>query len=126
MSHFTEVKLQMKDVKVFRTCLEKMGYTITAEKTIRGYGSTKQSVDLAIKISDNSYPIGLRRGTDNNFEVVADWWGVKGTNEKEFVNSLRKMYTEEQTQVFARGNRFTVNKTVEGKKTRLELVRRTY
>ena len=125
MSHFTEVKTQIKDEKVLRSCLTKMGFIFSEEKTVRGYGNTKQSVDLAVS-SQGGYLIGLRRGTDNNFEVVADWWGVRGTNEKEFINNLRKMYTEEQTQVFAKGNRFTVNKTIEGKKTRLELIRRTY
>ena len=43
-----------------------------------------------------SYDIGLRK-KENSYEIVADWFGVRGINQKEFTQRLMQRYAYHAT-----------------------------
>jgi len=48
------------------------------------------SVEIKVPTKGGS-DIGFRR-TDSGYEVVADWWGVRGLEQKEFLRQLNHRY----------------------------------
>ena len=46
---------------------------------------------MAIKMAAG-YDIGLKRNAYGTYDVVADWFGVKGVTEKEFMPRLQQQY----------------------------------
>jgi hypothetical protein len=123
MSHFTNVQVQIKSAKDIIECLTELGYQIINVKTVTGYSKVKEMVDFAVKTQ--GYNIGFRRNNEGVFEIVADWWGVKGVTEKEFVSNLCVAYAEKKVRKFAqrKGFRLIEEESQAGKHL---LVRRTY
>lgn len=128
MSHMTNVKTQIKSTEDIRTCLEELDYTIIETKSVRGYGGTTVVVEFAVETAQGGYQIGLRRGDDGNYEVIADWWGVNGISEKEFLTQLVTSYAEQKVKAHAKakGYRIVKEKAEAGVHTQMLLVRRTY
>jgi len=124
MSHFTNVQVQIKSAKDIMECLTEMGYQLINVKTVTGYGKMKEMVDFAVKTE--GYSIGFRRNNEGVFEIVADWWGVKGVTEKEFVSNLCIAYAEKKVRSFAQRKGFKlIEESAESGKQFL-LVRRSY
>jgi hypothetical protein len=124
MSHFTNVQVQIKSAKDIMECLTEMGYQVINAKTVTGYGKTKEMVDFAVKTE--GYDIGFRRNVEGVFEIVADWWGVKGVTEKEFVSNLCVAYAEKKVKKFAQRKGFRlIEESAESGKQFL-LVKRSY
>ncbi len=124
MSHFTNVQVQIKSAKDIMECLTEMGYQVIKAKTVNGYGKMKETVDFAVKTQ--GYDIGFRRNAEGVFEIVADWWGVKGVAEKEFVSNLCIAYAEKKVRSFAqrKGFRLIEEESQAGKQ--FLLVKRSY
>jgi nitrogen regulatory protein PII len=124
MSHFTNVQVQIKSAKDIMECLTELGYQIINAKTVNGYGKIKEMVDFAVKTE--GYDIGFRRNNEGVFDIVADWWGVKGVTEKEFVSNLCIAYAEKKVRSFAQRKGFRlIEESVESGKQFL-LVKRSY
>jgi len=124
MSHFTNVRVQIKSAKDIIECLTdrirstEMGYQVINAKTVTGYGKTKEMVDFAV--NTQGYSIGFRRNNEGIFEILADWWGVKGVTEKEFVSNLCVAYAKKKVRKFAqrKGFRLIEESTESGKQFR--------
>jgi nitrogen regulatory protein PII len=124
MSHFTNVQVQIKSAKDIMECLTEMGYQIINAKTVNGYGKMKETVDFAVKTE--GYDIGFRSNNEGVFEIVADWWGVKGVTEREFISNLCVAYAEKKVRSFAQRKGFRlIEESVESGKQFL-LVKRSY
>jgi hypothetical protein len=124
MSHFTNVQVQIKSAKDIIECLREMGYQVINTKTVTGYGNTMQMVDFAVKTG--GYDIGFRRNSEGIYEILADWWGVKGVMEKEFVSCLCVAYAEKKVRKFAQRKGFRlIEESAESGKQFL-LVKRSY
>ncbi len=128
MSHMTNVKTQIKSTEDILACLEELGYTIVKTKSVIGYGGTKVNVEFAVVTQQGGYQIGLRKGDDGNYEVIADWWGVNGVSEKEFHTQLVTSYAERKTRAYAKakGYRVVEETAGEGVHTQLVLIKRIY
>jgi len=128
MSHFTDVKTAINSTEDIRACLTDLGYTIVETKTVRGYGGTTVHVEFAVQTEQGGYLIGLRKGTDGNYEVTSDWWGVKGVSEREFLTQLVTSYADRKTRAFAKRKGYRVVKETagEGVHTQLLLVKNVY
>jgi nitrogen regulatory protein PII len=124
MSHFTNVQVQIKSANDIMECLTELGYQVINVKTVKGYGNTKEMVDFAVKTQ--GYDIGFRRNDEGVFEIVADWWGVKGVTEKAFISNLCVAYAEKKVRKFAQRKGFRlIEESAESGKQFL-LVRRSY
>ncbi len=89
MSHFTTIKIQIKNSDILFQVLQELNYQVECNTTVRGYrGNTTQS-EYVIRQS-NGYDLGFRRNGEN-YEIIADFWGAK-IDRQEFVNSITQKY----------------------------------
>jgi hypothetical protein len=89
MSHFTTIKVQIKEGSVLAESLRELGYQVLENVEVRGYQGNKTTAEYVIRQS-NGYDLGFRRSGDN-YELVADFWGAR-INEQEFVNTVNQKY----------------------------------
>jgi hypothetical protein len=97
MSHFSTIKTGIRDRGILLRCLAEMGYSVAEQATIRGYQGSRK-VDVAVRAKEG-YDIGFNLGTDGNYQLVADWWGVRAASEQDFTRSLQQRVGEIQEQV---------------------------
>ena len=97
MSHFSRIKTQMKDKDLVLKTLSDLGFQYETGEglNVRGFLGAGMPVDVRIKFQ-NSYDIGLRE-TEHGYEVVADWYGVKGITEKALTERLNQRYAYNAT-----------------------------
>lgn len=70
--------------------LEDLDYACDEEDvTIRGFGRQSQQVDVRVKT--RGYDIGFRK-VGKSYEIVADWWGVRGVNREKFLQQVTQRY----------------------------------
>lgn len=91
MSHFSRINTQMTDRKFVLMALTDMGFAFEeGDQEVRGFSGQKTQVDIRIPLK-LSYDVGLRM-KGNSFEIVADWFGVRGINQKDFSQKLMQRY----------------------------------
>jgi hypothetical protein len=89
MSHFTSIKVQIKNGEILHQVLQELGYQVECNTKVRGYEGNRTNAEYVIR-QNNGYDLGFRR-TDENYEIVADFWGT-GINQTQFVNSIMHKY----------------------------------
>lgn len=91
MSHFSRIKVQIKDGEILHQVLQELGYTIDCNAQVRGYQGDKTQAEYVIRQA-NGYDLGFRRSDgDENYELVADFWGAK-INQQTFLNPIMQKY----------------------------------
>ncbi len=96
MSHFSRIQTQMADKDIVLNALKDMGFTYQeGDQQVIGFGGQKTPVEIRIPLK-LSYDIGLRK-KGNSYEIVADWFGVRGVTQKEFTNKLMQRYAYHAT-----------------------------
>lgn len=91
MSHISRIQTQMSQQEYILKALEDLGYRHEAgDLTIRGYAGAQVKVHIKVSIPF-SYDIGLRRNGEN-YEIIADWFGVRGIKQKDFSERLMQRY----------------------------------
>lgn len=71
MSHFSQIKTQIRNLPALQSALNDLGLDWKAgPQSIRGYKGKTQSAELVIE-QDNGYDIGFSK-TDEAYELVAD------------------------------------------------------
>lgn len=95
MSHFTRIKTQIAVLEYLKQALTDLNYEFQeGHLTVRGFGGNKTAVDLMIQTK--GYPIGFKR-SGATYELVADWWGVRGVNQKQFMQAVMQRYAYHAT-----------------------------
>lgn len=89
MSHFTTIKVQIKNGEVLHQTLQELGYQVECDTWVRGYQGDTTQAEYVIRQS-NGYDLGFR-GNGENYELVADFWGAR-INEQEFIHSINQKY----------------------------------
>ncbi|MFM6345738.1 MAG: DUF1257 domain-containing protein, partial [Dolichospermum sp.] len=89
MSHFTTIKVQIKQGEVLLQVLKELGYQVEQNTQVRGYMGDKTNAEYVIKQS-NGYDLGFRKNAES-YELVADFWGAK-INQQEFINKISQKY----------------------------------
>ena len=89
MSHFTTIKIQIKDSEMLHQALQELGYQVECNTTVRGYQGNTTQAEYVIR-QKNGYDLGFRRGGEN-YEIISDFWGAK-INQQEFVNAITQKY----------------------------------
>ncbi|MBO1056787.1 MAG: DUF1257 domain-containing protein [Dolichospermum sp. JUN01] len=89
MSHFTTIKVQIKQGEVLLQVLQELGYQVEENTQVRGYRGDKTNAEYVIKQS-NGYDLGFRKNGEG-YELVADFWGAE-INQQEFVNNISQKY----------------------------------
>ncbi|HNT78778.1 MAG TPA: DUF1257 domain-containing protein [Anaerolineae bacterium] len=89
MSHFTRIKTQIVELEYLKRALADLKYEYEEGNKVRGFGGQRTEADLVVKTK--GYPIGFKKRGEA-YEVVADWWGVRGVNQKTFVQEVTQRY----------------------------------
>lgn len=89
MSHFTTIKIQIKNGEILHQVLQELGYQVEVNTNTRGYQGKTTKAEYVIRQS-NGYDLGFRRQGEN-YELVADFWGAK-VNQQEFINGISQKY----------------------------------
>jgi hypothetical protein len=87
MSHYSRIRTQFRHREALVQCLEKLGYTVETDTTIKGYRG-QQAVDIAVKTA-KGYGVGFVKNGDT-YDMVADWWGVAGAGEKKIAGEIER------------------------------------
>jgi hypothetical protein len=91
MSHFTRIRTKIVEKQFLTQALQDLGYAYQeGDLMIRGYAGNRTPVE--IKIPAGSYDIGFHRQGDA-YELVADWWGIRDIDERQFVERLTQRYS---------------------------------
>ena len=81
----------MVDRGLLLQALRDLGYNYqTGSQVIEGSAGIKANISIKI-ISRFGNDIGLRKNK-GTYRIIADWWGVMGTSEKEFSEQLSQKY----------------------------------
>ena len=89
MSHFTTIKVQIKNGDVLYQILQELGYQVAQNTQVRGYMGNKTKAEYVIKQA-NGYDLGFRQQGEI-YELVADFWGAN-INQQEFINQISQKY----------------------------------
>jgi hypothetical protein len=96
MSHLTRIKTNLVEKEFILAALMDMKCTVEeGDFEIGGFGGQKARVQIKIK-RPLSNDIGLKL-VKGSFEVVADWWGVHGIKQADFINQLSRRYAYHAT-----------------------------
>jgi len=91
MSHFSRIQTRFVDKPFLIQALKDLGFQCEeGTLDVQGFLGQKAQVQILIKLQ-NSYDIGLRLSEDA-YEIVADWAGVKGISQKDFIQQLTQRY----------------------------------
>ena len=73
MSHFTEIKTQIKDIVALRLACQEMGLTLLQNTEARGYYENKIRGDYVVQLK-GPYDIALNKNADGTFDLTAGLW----------------------------------------------------
>lgn len=91
MSHITRLKTQMVEKEFVLQALTDLGYRYEeGDLEIHSAGAAKTRVQIKVLLR-LSLDIGLRE-TPQGYEIIADWWGVRGLKQADFTNALLQRY----------------------------------
>jgi hypothetical protein len=97
MSHFSRINTAFVEEKYLLAAIKDLGYEYeTGKQKIRAFGGTQADADIKIKLRF-SYDIGLKKTDKNQYQVIADWFGVKGISQKKFMEQLTQRYAYQAT-----------------------------
>src|ERR1039457_1319340 len=88
MSHFTEIKTQIKDIEALRSACPEMGLPLLQNTEARGYYENKTKGDYVIQLK-GPYDIALNKQPDGTFGITADLY--QGHVEKEVGKDYGKL-----------------------------------
>lgn len=106
MSHFTTIKVEIKDSEVLGQTLRELGYKVEENALVRGYRGDKTEAEFVIRRS-NGYDLGFRRNGDDHYVLIADFWGAR-INQNQFVNEIQQKYAHKQLQKTAAEQGYTI------------------
>ena len=124
MSHISTLKTILRNEEHLRSALSAMGCSVSASRRVKAVFGESTTVDFTACPQAGSDPIGFRKGTDGAYDVVADWYGVKGVKKNAFMNELQRQYAYVATCDTLRRQGFDVAKEEEGPDRTIRLVLR--
>lgn len=91
MSHFSRIQTKIVEKQHLLQAIKDLGFTAEeGELKLAGFGLQTLPVEIAIRLPF-SYDIGFRKNGEF-YEIVTDWFGVRGINREEFTAKLTQRY----------------------------------
>lgn len=88
MSHFSTIKTTIKNKEHLITALKKSNYQFkVGNYQCNGYNNQKTDVEILIELQKTNYNLGFRK-KNGNYELVADWYGIKNINSNRLIVEL--------------------------------------
>jgi len=73
VSHFTEIKTQIKDIHALISACAELGLTVLPNCTARGYAGNSHKGEYVIRLK-GPYDIAVNKNPDGNYGLTTDWW----------------------------------------------------
>jgi hypothetical protein len=89
MSHFTTIKVEIKNGEILKQTLNELGFEVKCQTLVRGYMGNKIAADYVIQ-QDHGYDLGFRRRGDT-FDLIADFWGAM-IDPEDFIRLVTQKY----------------------------------
>src|SRR4051812_1116358 len=126
MSHFTTLKTKLVDGDLIEGALNEMKVPFErGDHVIRGFLGNKTRAEFRVPTKARSYDIGLRLA-GVSYEVVADWWGVRGFEEQVFGRRLEHAYAVVATKQTLAEQGYTLVSEQQERSGEVRLVLRRY
>jgi len=110
MSHFTEIKTQIRDIEALGLACTEMGLSLVPNAEARGYAKQQTHGEHVIRLK-GPYDIAVNRQSDGRFGLTTDWWA--GHVEKEVgkdYGRLLQLYGVHKTTLEARRKGLSVQR----------------
>jgi|MudIll2142460700_1097286.scaffolds.fasta_scaffold1010069_2 hypothetical protein len=92
MSHFTRLKTQIVEKEYLLKALKDLGYQAEeGELYVHAVGQSKQQVEIKVHLGLLGREVGFRKSGDT-YDIIADWWGLRGNTRQEFQDKLAQRY----------------------------------
>ena len=92
MSHFTRMKTKLVDGDLLAAALEELDWPYErGAVNVRGWLGQKQQAEFRIPSKASGYDVGFVRSGDS-YDLVADWWGVRGIEQNAFLGDVSRAY----------------------------------
>ena len=92
MSHFTRLKTQIVEKEYLLKALKDLGYqSEEGELEVHAVGRSKQTVEIKIHLGMLGREVGFRKSGET-YDIIADWWGLRGNTRQEFQDKLTQRY----------------------------------
>jgi hypothetical protein len=86
VSHYSRVKTRFRHRGALIACLRNLGYEVGTDTVIKGHNG-EHVVDIAVRMAQG-YGIGFVESSDGTYDMVADWWGIAGSDERTILQEL--------------------------------------
>jgi hypothetical protein len=87
------LQTKLRDGDLVEQALRELGHKFTRKgEKIQGYLGRTTTAEFRIATESASYDVGLVKSKDG-YEVIADWFGVRGINQKQFLRDLTRAYS---------------------------------
>jgi hypothetical protein len=95
MSHFVQIRTQIREREPLVQALRDLHYQFQAGENlvVHGFADNTERAEVVVN-TGSKYDIGFRRAADQ-YEVVADWWGVEGNTrlrQSSFIQDVNRQY----------------------------------
>lgn len=95
MSHFQRIRTQIREREHLVQALRDLHHQFREGENlvVRGWSGNRETAQVVVD-TGSQYDIGFRR-TAQEFEVVADWWGVEGNTkirQEPFIQQVNRQY----------------------------------
>jgi hypothetical protein len=91
MSHFTQVATKLSKKEIMLRAIKEQGFDVEEKANIKGFRGQETYADIAVRLK-KGYDVGFLLNNDGTYSFVADWFGVEGYTQDEFVNNVRRQY----------------------------------
>ena len=91
MSHFTQVATKLSNKEMLLRVLREMGFEVQEKAQIRGYRGQETYADIAVRMK-KGYDVGFLLNNDGTYSFIADWFGVEGYTQEQFVSGVQRQY----------------------------------
>ena len=111
MSHFTDIKTQIKDLAALKAACAELGLAVEENAEARGFADNRIHAEHVIRLH-GLYDVALNRQPDGTYAVTADLWNgyVEQELGKDF-GKLKQLYGVHKTVLEARRKGLTVRRT---------------
>ena len=95
MSHFQRIRTQIREQEHLVQALRDLHYQFQDGENlvVRGYSGNRETAQVVVN-TGSKYDIGFQRKAEE-YEVVADWWGVEGNSQirqQAFIQQVSRQY----------------------------------
>lgn len=98
MSHFSRIRTQIVEKDHLLQAIKDLGFNYEeGELKVHGFAGQQQPAEIVIRLP-LSYDIGFRKNGEF-YEIVTDWFGVRGIKLEEFTSKLTQRYAYHVTRV---------------------------